>query len=665
MSRSDRRSAKRFSPVFRCTVLAAVLAGALPALTLEAAGPPDPSRGGPREDPGSERASLRAEHAVARMLARLDESLGLGTFPDGSPDWPARLAASIESRGDGEAARQLLRPLAVELRGLGIGWFLGGLPDERPDGRPAAASPAGRERAERIQRIRQLVELMNRKLGLPDAEGGVEAGPREGRRAPAGEATPSSPNRIAPRYGGDSCAAAAYLALGETLGYTYGASNDGGASCGGPTPSPNVWYVFTPGETATYTFKTVEDPFYDMFDTVLSLHSGCPLPGGDNQELACSDDTGASLLSSISHPLTAGQPVLVRVSGYGGATGQYLLNVALDRTIRGQVTREGNGAPVAGATVEILTWWGYLVSQATSGPDGSYAAGVPADPELYARVRDVGFVSEVYDDHECPFPSTCYLPGGDSISVSSGDASGIDFALEPAGAISGSITATDTGEPPLDSSYVYLYDADGSYVGSIGADSLTGRYQILSLLPGTYYLRASSYGYQDEVWNDVACRYPCDPTSGSAIVVTAGTESSGIDFELDRLGRIQGVVTLEGAGTPIASESISVYDALGDWAGSGFTRSDGSYEVAQLEAGDHFARAALACDPAEIVVLVERAEILIGHQHAEPVRRHAAADEAVLARGQLVAPIHGAIGVLHRVAAFVAETPMRAVALDA
>ena len=77
MSRSDRRSAKWFSRVFRCTVLAAVLAGTLPALALEAAGPPDPSRGGPREDPGSERASLRAEYAVARMLARLDESLDL------------------------------------------------------------------------------------------------------------------------------------------------------------------------------------------------------------------------------------------------------------------------------------------------------------------------------------------------------------------------------------------------------------------------------------------------------------------------------------------------------------------------------------------------------------------------------------------------------------
>ena len=83
-----------------------------------------------------------------------------------------------------------------------------------------------------------------------------------------------------------------------------------------------------------------------------------------------------------------------------------------------------------------------------------------------------------------------------------------------------------------------------------------------------------------------------------------------------------------------------------------------------VEARDHFARAALTCDPTEIVVLVQRPQILVGDEHAEPVRRHAAADKAVLARGQLIASIHRAVGVLHRVAALVAEAPMRAVALD-
>lgn len=592
MSRTIRGVIRAYRPPVLGVSLAIVLAASLPASVVGAGAPPEPAPEARPEEPGSERASLRAEHAVARMLARLDEELGLGTFPDGSPYWPARLAASIKSRADDAPAQYLLERLAVELRALRADWSLGGRPDERPDGRPAAASPAGRVRAERIRRMRELVELVNRKLDL--SEGDSEAGEAErlGRIEAGTEEPRPHRGRLVTKYGSDSCAAAVSLALGSTSGYTWSSTNDGHASCAGPTPSPDRWYLFTPSQDGTYTFElTAYDYHYGAFDPVLSLHSACP-EAGDNHELACSDDAGGTLFSSISHPLTAGQPVWVRVSGYDGDTGEYLLGVQLDRTIRGTVTREDTGAPVEGAIVEILDDWGYVVSEATSGVDGAYAAGVGASPELHARARDEAFVTELYDDHECPFPGSCSTWQGDDISTASSDASGVDFTLEPGGSISGSVTAADTGLPPTDYSYVHVYDSAGSFLGTGSVHRQSGTFTIGSLSAGSYYLKVSAYDYREEVWPDVECPFPCDPTSGDPVVVGAGDQVAGIDFVVDRLGGIQGVVTVEGSGAPAASQSVQIYRADGGFAGSGYTRSDGSYGVSWLEAGAYFVRTA-------------------------------------------------------------------------
>jgi hypothetical protein len=438
--------------------------------------------------------------------------------------------------------------------------------------------------------MRELVELVNRKLGLSEEASEAKGAERPGRKRAETEEPSRRPGRLVTKYGSDSCAAAVSLALGSTSGYTWSATNDGHASCAGPTPSPDLWYVFTPSQDGTYTFElTADDYYYGAFDTVLSLHSACP-EAGVNHELACSDDTGGTLFSSISHPLTAGQPVWVRVSGYDGDTGEYVLGVQLDRTIRGTVTREDTGAPVEGAIVEILNDWGYVVSEATSGADGAYAAGVGASPELYARARDEAFVTELYDDHECPFPGSCSTWQADDISTASSDASGIDFTLETGGSISGSVTAADTGLPPTDYSYVHVYDSAGSFLGTRAVALQTGTFTIPSLAAGSYYLRASAYGYREEAWPDVACPYPCDPTSGDPVVVGPGDHVEGIDFVLDRLGRLEGVVTVEGSSAPAASESVQIYRADGGFAGSGYTRSDGSYEVSWLEAGAYFVR---------------------------------------------------------------------------
>src|SRR6185503_3348359 len=84
--------------------------------------------------------------------------------------------------------------------------------------------------------------------------------------------------------------------------------------------------------------------------------------------------------------------------------------------------------------------------------------------------------------------------------------------------------------------------------------------------------------------------------------------------------------------------------------------------VGPIEPRDDFARPAPAGDPPKVVVHVDRLQVLIGDQDAEPVRSHTASHRALAARCQGISIIHGAVGKLHIVAASVSKAPMLAIA---
>jgi hypothetical protein len=530
---------------------------------------------------GEGRAAMRAEARVARMLVRLDDELDLKTFPDASPDWPLRLAASIEARADGAPGQDLLRRIAVELRRLGDTWTLGEPIGNEERGRPVAGTAAGRER---IEIVRALEELSNRlviKLGLVEAP--------EGTRASA----VAPPTGLGPKIyfpGADSCGAAQEIGLDIFEGYTSGADNDGDASCAGPVATPDVWYRFIAPEAGAYAFET-DDYYGDSFDTVLSLHHGCP-DAADLRELACSDDAApGDLTSSIHHVLAEGQQVWIRVSGYGGATGYYRLTVSLERTIEGRVTRASDGSPVEGATVAFSTdSFGTFVYEGMTGSDGTYAVAVPRSTVAYhGRASDPRFVSQLWNGVDCNHAEECDFWPGDDISVETGDVTGIDFALSPGGGIAGSVVGEDTGNLPDYSTYLYLYDDQDSIVESFRITG-DGDFEIQGLPVGEYRIRAQASGYRDELWNDLYCPFPCDTTTGDPVVVTAGAITSGLDIALDRLGEIQGKVVQASDGQPVPSERVLAYEDDGSYAGSGFTNNLGEYSIRFLTAGDHYVR---------------------------------------------------------------------------
>ncbi len=116
------------------------------------------------------------------------------------------------------------------------------------------------------------------------------------------------------------------LTSGSYSGTSGGTSNDGSASCGSSSSSPDVWYRFITGADGTLEVDTCGA----IFDTVISIHSGCP--GTTGNEIACNNDSDACGIGSnnsyLSIPVTNNTEYFIRVSGVSGAAGLFALNVS-------------------------------------------------------------------------------------------------------------------------------------------------------------------------------------------------------------------------------------------------------------------------------------------------------------------------------------------------
>jgi cysteine-rich repeat protein len=143
----------------------------------------------------------------------------------------------------------------------------------------------------------------------------------------------------------NTCSSAAAVCPGSTNGSTASATVDGSASCGTSSSTPDVWYAYTPNANGTLNVNTCGSN--DLggadtgMDTVLSIHTACP--GTTGNELTCNDDwnsgglpanactgidSGLARDSAASVAVTAGTTYYIRVSGFSGSVGAFVLNVS-------------------------------------------------------------------------------------------------------------------------------------------------------------------------------------------------------------------------------------------------------------------------------------------------------------------------------------------------
>jgi hypothetical protein len=131
------------------------------------------------------------------------------------------------------------------------------------------------------------------------------------------------------RPGNDRCTFARLITNGTQTGSTAYATADGTPSCGNNTSAKSVWFKYVSPRAGALKITTCGS----AFDTILSVYQTNSCPSGVGSEVACDDDADAgtacfgTLQSAVTINAVANATYYIRVSGYNGAAGNFVLNV--------------------------------------------------------------------------------------------------------------------------------------------------------------------------------------------------------------------------------------------------------------------------------------------------------------------------------------------------
>jgi hypothetical protein len=292
----------------------------------------------------------------------------------------------------------------------------------------------------------------------------------------------------------------------------------------------------------------------------------------------------------------AGTPVVL---GAGTTT---TINFALARggRIAGTVRRASNGQIIPVASVMLVSASGRTVDIEPTDPFGNYEfKGLPpgtyfADANGSGNAPDV--LPELYGGLPCR-PAWYELPcirtmGTPIVVTGTATTSGIDFALDPTGTISGTVRTEETSAP-MGGVFVHVYTG-GRAVASVQTQS-NGQYTLPYLLPGSYRVRTANVGnYIDEWYNNVCVGCAGTPAT---IAVTGGATAAGIDLSLAAGGIISGTVSCEILDSTEALQlpDYYVYNMAGELVRQqpheGLCRAaqpSSTYQILGLPAGQYF-----------------------------------------------------------------------------
>jgi len=124
----------------------------------------------------------------------------------------------------------------------------------------------------------------------------------------------------------DSCTMATVVTNGSYAGTNVCSTNDGSATCGQSSAGADVWFSYRAPCSGVAVFDTLASP--PGFNTVLSLHRGCP--GSSSNQEGCNDDVlngNGERRSRITKNVISGRTYRIRVAGNGGAQGAFVLTV--------------------------------------------------------------------------------------------------------------------------------------------------------------------------------------------------------------------------------------------------------------------------------------------------------------------------------------------------
>lgn len=255
-------------------------------------------------------------------------------------------------------------------------------------------------------------------------------------------------------------------------------------------------------------------------------------------------------------------------------------------TISGTITDAADGAPLSGDYCVILPDLETAPFCGVSAADGTYTTDpLPAGDYIVATEPIGDYIREAYDNvPERGFGN--FFERADFITLGPGNVAGIDFALDLGFRISGTITASDTGDPVVGGE-ICVYETDGTGVFCAGVDDATGFYETPPMLAGDYKVLINrSPGYVSEAYDDISI-VDSDDVFQDATVINVVGPTAGIDFVLDPGFTISGTVTDQADDQPIADTDICVFLQGNDRAFCDRTEADGSYESPAVPPGDY------------------------------------------------------------------------------
>ena len=217
-------------------------------------------------------------------------------------------------------------------------------------------------------------------------------------------------------------------------------------------------------------------------------------------------------------------------------------------------------------------------------------------PRLYS--------GKIYGGKDCA-GRCANVTSGIAVQVANGaSVPGIDFTLQRAGVISGTVSAADTGEP-LAHARVEVYDGNSELLFS-GVANAQGEYRLKGLATGQYYVKAAPLvrrqdgyvysaplphagDYMAGLFGGLPCVNLCDVTRGESVSVTIGETSANVDVVLSRGDGISGKVVDGKTGVGVPYVLLSIFDSVGTWVGfQGWTDASGEYRISGLSPGRYY-----------------------------------------------------------------------------
>ena len=285
----------------------------------------------------------------------------------------------------------------------------------------------------------------------------------------------------------------------------------------------------------------------------------------------------------------------------GSTSGGVDATLAGAGAVSGTVTDAAHGG-VAQVSAEVIDAEGDEVGYATTDAQGDYTVD-GLSPGSYDVCFDTaqatggsstsGYLDQCWNDAAWG-GEVSDTTGATAVTVAvAANTSGVDATLVAAGAVSG--TVTDSGDHPLAFVTVLVLDASGDVVGSSVETGEDGAYAITGLPAGTYDVcfdastesgGSSTTGYLDQCWRDAGWDGdPPDVTGATAVTVTTGSTTSGVDAALASGAAIAGTVT-DTSDHPLSDVDVEVLEGGVD-VGYGFTGVDGTYSITGLPAGTY------------------------------------------------------------------------------